>query len=313
MKNNLFLIIGDDNKLIDFNLFKILDGIEYNNNDKINYDMNNNSFQDVLDEASTISLFSSVKVIVVNNFDIDKINNNEIDYLEKYISSKNKDVYIILIANKVDSRKKNYKSFKDNFTVINVSVDDNNMYDYVLNKIKDNGYKIDNVNIEYFISKVGNDINDINNELDKLFIYKFNDKIINREDINLLTFDNIDNIIYEFTNAIIDRDYDRIKIMYDKFMLDNVSIDYLIISIAGSLKTAVIIKLLKSKNKSNQEIAKIINKKEYYVKKMLDRLYSYTIDDLKKYICKLANIDKNIKSGKDNVGKFELFLYDMES
>ena len=47
MKNNLFLIVGEDNKLVEFSLFKILDNIEYDNNNKIIYDMNNNNFIDV--------------------------------------------------------------------------------------------------------------------------------------------------------------------------------------------------------------------------------------------------------------------------
>ena len=139
--------------------------------------------------------------------------------------------------------------------------------EYVSNRINDRGYKISNIDIEYFISKVGNDINNINNELEKIFIYKEEDKIILKKDIDLLVFDNIDNVIYEFTNAILDDDYDKVKSMYDKFLLDNVSVDYLIATLAGSFRTSLIIKLLKNKNMSNLDIGKVINKKEFFVKK----------------------------------------------
>lgn len=314
MKNNLFLIIGDDDKLIDFSLFKILDTIDYDDNNKIVYDMNNNSFVDVLDEASTISLFSSVKVIIVNNVNMDKFNDNDFEYLTRYINSNNENVYIIMMIDKIDARKKYYKIFKDNFSIIDISsFNDNSIYDYIIDRVNNNGYVMDNINVEYFISKVGNNINNINSELDKLFIYKLDDKKICREDIDLLIIDNIDNVIYEFTNAVLDNDYDKVKIMYDKFKLDNISIDYLIATIAGSFKTSLIIKILKSRNMSNLEIAKIIGKKEFFVKKSLDRLYKYTINDLKEYINKLALIDKNFKSGKDNINRFELFLFSKES
>lgn len=313
MKNNLFLIVGEDNKLIDFSLFKILDNIDYDNNNKIIYDMNNSAFSDILDEASTMSLFSSVKVIIVNNFDVDKVSDDEFSYLEKYIGGKNTDVFIVLICNKIDARKKSYKIFKDNFNIINiVDINDDNICDYVVDRIKSNGYSIDNINLDYFINRVGNDINNINSELDKLFIYKLENKKILKEDIDLLIVDNIDNIIYEFTNAIMDNDYDKIKIMYDKFKKDNVSIDYLLISLVGSFRTSLIIKLLKNRNMNNFEIAKIIGKKEFFVKKTLDRLYGYSINDLKKYINKLALIDKNIKTGKDNIDSFELFIFNKE-
>ena len=314
MKNNLFLLIGEDKKLIDFNLHNILDKISYDENNKISYDMNNASFMDVMEEASMVSLFSSIKVIIVDNFVIDNLSDNELDYLEKYINGKNSDVYIIFISNKVDARKKSFKLFKDNCTVISLEeFDSNNVYDYVSNRINDMGYKINKIDIEYFISKVGNDINNINSELDKLFVYKLDDKNIVKEDIDLLIFNNIDNVMYEFTNAILDEDYNKVKTMYDKFILDNVGIDYLIASIAGSLRTSLIIKLLYRKNMSNLDIAKVIGKKEFYVKKSLDRLYRYSVEDLSNYINKLAMIDRNIKNGTDNVGKFELFLFSKES
>lgn len=314
MKSNLFLLVGEDKKLIDFSLFEILNDIEYDDNNKIIYDMDNDSFMDVIEEASMVSLFSPIKVIIVNNFIVDKLSEIELDYLEKYINGKNKDVYIIFISSKVDARKKSYKLFKDNFKVIEVDkVDSSNINDYVINRIKDRGYKIDSINVDYFISKVGNDINNINNELEKLFVYKESDKKILREDIDLLVFDNIDNVIYEFTNAILDNDYEKIKVMYDKFVLDNVSVDYLIATIAGSFRTSLIIKLLSNKNMNNFEIANIIGKKEFFVKKSLDRLYRYTVSDLEGYINKLAMIDRNIKSGKDNVNSFELLLFSKES
>lgn len=314
MKSNLFLLVGEDKKLIDFSLYEILNNIDFDENNKIIYDMNVNNFMDVLEEASMVSLFSSVKVIIVNNFIIDDISEVGLNYLEKYINGNNKDVYIIFISNKVDARKKSYKLFKDNFKIIETDkIYNDNIYNYVSDRIKDRKYKIDSMNIDYFLSKVGNDINNINSELDKLFIYKDSDKKINREDIDLLILDNIDSVIYEFTNAILDNDYDKIKIMYDKFMLDNISFDYLISTVAGSFRTSLVIKILSNRNMTNSDIAKVIGKKEFFVKKSIDRLYQYTIDDLSNYINRLAIIDRTFKSGKDNVGKFELFLFSKES
>lgn len=314
MRSNLSLLVGENKQVIDFNIHEILEQIEYDDNNKIIYDMNTNSFMDVMEEASMVSLFSPVKVIIVNNFNIDIVNDNELEYLERFINSKNKDVYMILVCSKIDARKKSYKLFKDNFSVIDVDkIDTNNIYEYIDNKIKDNGYKIDNYNIDYFLSKVGNDINNINNELDKLFIYKDIDKKILKEDIDLLILDNIDNVIYEFTNAILDEDIDKVKSMYDRFMIDNIGFDYLISTVAGSFRTNLIIKLLYNKNMSNFDIGKVIGKKEYFVKKSLDRLYRYSLDDLKRYINRLAIIDRDFKMGKDNVGRFELFLFSKES
>lgn len=308
--NNLNLIIGEDSKLVNFQLSLILEKIDYVDENKITYDMNESNLSDILDEASMISLFASTKVIIGNNFDISKVNDEEIDYLSKYINCVNKSVYIILIASKIDARVKNYKVFKDNFNIVDTSKNDNSneIYDYVISRIKDNKYKMDKYDIEYFIQKVGNDINNINLELNKLFIYKEDNKEINREDIDLLIIDNIDNVIYEFTNAVIEKNIEKVNYMYNNFKKENVSIDYLISSLANVFRQSLIIKMLYNDNKSNYEIAKVIGKKEFYVKKMLERLYVYSEDNISNMIIKLAKIELDYKSGKSNIDNLELFL-----
>ena len=311
--NNLYLIIGEDSKLIDFYLLEILNKIKFVEDNKIIYDMNINNLNDVLDEASMISLFSSTKVIIGNNFDISKLSDNEIDYLSKYVGNINKDVYIILIASKVDARLKSYKIFKDNFKIIDTSKSDNSsdIYNYVINIINEKNYKVNKYDIEYFISKVGNDINNIKLELDKLFIYKEDDKTIDKEDIDLLIIDNIDNVIYEFTNAVIEKNIQKVSYMYNNFKKENVSIDYLISSLANVFRQILIIKMLYNEGKSNFEIAKVIGKKEFYVKKMLERIYVYSEEDIENLIIRLAKIDYEYKSGKSNIDMLELFLLNM--
>ena len=312
--NNLNLIIGEDKKLIDFYLNEILKKITYTDEDKIIYDMNINALNDVLDEASMISLFSNTKVIIASNFDISKITDNESSYLNSYINNYNKNTYLIFISNKVDSRTKIYKLFKDHFNIIETSKLDNsdNLITYIKEAVKKQKYKIDNQNIIYFIEKVGNDINNINFELNKLFIYKEDDKTILRTDIDLLITDNIDNIIYEFTNAVLENDVNAITKMYHNFKIENINSDYLIASLANIYHQALIIKIMHNNKKSNLEIAKQIGKKEFYVKKMLERIYKYSINDLGNFITKLAKIDYEYKSGISNTDMLELFLLNPE-
>ena len=313
MKNNLNLIIGEDKKLIDFYLDKIISNIDYLEENKITYDMHENNISNIIDEASMISLFASTKIIIGDNFDISKINADEYEYLTKYVNNLNTDAYIILIADKVDARTKNYKIFKDKFNIIDTSKSDthDDLNAYIKNRIKENNYKIDSYDIEYFLEKVGNDINNINTELDKLFIYKEKEKTINREDIELLIIDNIDNVIYEFTNAVLDKDIDKIAKMYHNFKIENVTPDYLISSLSNTFRQSLIIKMLHNSNKSNLDIAKTIGKKEFYVKKMLERLYPYTEEDIGNLIIKLANVDNDIKSGKSNLDSLEMFLINL--
>ena len=308
--NNLYLIIGEDYKLIDFYLSNILNKTNSTKENKITYDLNTDPFISVLDESSMISLFNNPKLIIANNFDLTKLNESDIEYLKKYLQSSNKTNTIILIASKIDARKTTYKILKDNFNIIDTTKCDNNIdiFNYLKEKIHEQKYKMTDNDINYFISKVGNDLNNINSELTKLFIYKEKDKVINSKDIDLLIIDNIDNIIYEFTNAIIENDYNKVVSMYQNFKIQNVSIDYLIAVLSNNFHQLLTIKILKNEGKTNLDISKVIGKKEFYVKKVLEKIYQYTTTDLASYITKLAQIDRNFKSGQTNIDELELFI-----
>ena len=309
------LIIGEDEKNVEYYLNDILSKIDYDNENKIIYDMNTATLSDILDEVSMVSLFSSNKVIIGNDFDISKLSDNDIDYLKRYLDSGSKYGYIILIAKKVDARKASYKLFKDNFNVIDTSKTNNSdfIYRHIRDKVNANKFEISDLDIEYFISRVGNDINNINSELDKLFIYKNDEKIITMDDINKVIINNIDNVIYEFTNAVLENDTSKVISMYNNFKIQNVSFDYLIAILANNFRQVLIIKILASEGKNAYEISKEIGKKEFYVKKMLERVYGYTVSDIAKYIHKLAVIDREFKGGISNIDKLELFLLDKEN
>ena len=138
--NNLNLIIGTNPEQIDLYINNILNKIEYLPENKITYDLSIDTLSSVLDEASMMSLFSDIKVIIGNNFDLNKLNDNDIEYLKGYVKSINKDAYIILIASSVDQRKSSYKIFKEYFKIIDtVKLDSrDDLYKYVNNIIKEN-------------------------------------------------------------------------------------------------------------------------------------------------------------------------------
>ena len=308
--NNLYLIIGSNQEQINFYLYNILKDIDYLKENKITYDLTTSTLSDILDESSMMSLFSTTKIILGINFTLDKLSKNDIEYLTNYLKSPNKDAYIILIANKIDLRVKESKIFKDNFKVIDTTKTNNqeDTITYIKDYITNNNHQINSQNLEYLTNKLGTDIYNINNELDKIFTYLGKEKEITKDTIDLLINDKIDDIIYEFTNAILDNDYNKMIKMYQDLTRENIGSDYFIVSIANSFRQSLIIKILTNQYKSREEITKVIGKKEFYVRKMQERLSNYTETDLTNYLNKLFIIDKNIKTGKSNFDMLELFL-----
>ena len=303
---NVYLITGSNDSVINNTVSDILKQVNCDDNNKIIYNLKENTISDVIEEANTVSLFRSNKVILVYSSSIDKLDDEE---LIMYLNNYNKDVYLIFIVEKSDARKKIVKLINEKgISIDSDNVDKSYNKNYVVSYLKDNGYKMNSNVIECFLSRVSDNINDIRNELDKLFIYKLDDKNISLDDVKLITYDNTDNIIYEFTNALLEKDENKAISMYHSFIDSNMAIDYILASIYNSYKTLYQIKEL-NKNNSIRDISKTIGKKEYYVEKMLYRSMNYNDNELLDIIHTLAMIDKNYKSGLCNpVREVELFI-----
>ena len=291
---NVYLITGSNDSVINNTVSDILKQVNCDDNNKIIYNLKENTISDVIEEANTVSLFRSNKVILVYSSSIDKLDDEE---LIMYLNNYNKDVYLIFIVEKSDARKKIVKLINEKgISIDSDNVDKSYNKNYVVSYLKDNGYKMNSNVIECFLSRVSDNIDDIRNELDKLFIYKLDDKNISLDDVKLITYDNTDNIIYEFTNALLEKDENKAISMYHSFIDSNMAIDYILASIYNSYKTLYQIKEL-NKNNSIRDISKTIGKKEYYVEKMLYRSMNYNDNELLDIIHTLAMIDKNYKSG----------------
>lgn len=280
--------------------------------DTINYDINNVS--DIVNEASTIGMFSLNKFIVINidSYFKDKNDISGINLLEEYFDNYNSNSYLIFICNSdtIDSRKKIVNLIKKNGIVKKIEANDSYITDYINGYLKDNGYSINNSDVIYFINRVGSNINNITNELDKLILYKINDKIITKSDIDLLTIENIDDSIYELVNAILKNDSKKAIKLYYNFINNGMDVNQMIAIVGSQIRLLYQVKRLHNKGKSNEEIAKILEFKNVYrVKYLLSDSYYYSEDDLLKYLSKLSDIDKEIKtSNQDGNMLFELFI-----
>ena len=312
MMKNFYLLYGNDNEYINKRINNLINDLHVDINDVIRYNLQEDNITSVIEEASMNSMFNSHKVIIVKFNLKDDLN---IDLLENYMCCYNKDNYIVfyIINDKLDTRKKIYKLFLKYGKIEEVSNNKDNIFKYVKDKISENNYDILYGDISYFISKIGNNINNIDNELDKLFLYKLDDKIINRDDIDNIVVSVMDDEIFAITDAVVNNDVSRSMLLYNEFMNKNYDPIQIIGLLANQFHFLFQVKYLYNQSKSHDEIAKILDVHPYRVKIAVSNLYKYTESDLLHYISRLAVLDKKIKSGQINKSMgLELFLIDKD-
>lgn len=309
---NFYLLYSSDGAILNKEINDLEKKLDISDNDIIYYNIDD--IDGIINEASTIGMFSLNKFIIINmdSYFKNKKDIPNINLLENYFDSYNSNSYLVFVCNSVsiDSRKKIVNLIKKYGIVKKLEVNDNYLNDYVNNYLKDNGYKINNGDVVYFINRVGNNINNVTNELDKLMLYKINDKIINRNDIDLLTVENIDDSIYDLVNCILKNDNEKAIKLYNNFINNGMDVNQIVAIIAAQIRLLYQVKRLYNSGKSNDEIAKILEFKSVYrVKYLLSDSYYYSESDLVKYLSKLADIDNAIKtSNGDGNMLMQLFI-----
>lgn len=297
---NFYLYYGNDKSILN----KVIDDLKkrlvINDDDVIYYDIED--VNNIIDEALTISMFSPYKFIVIDSTSYlsEKKDVTNIKLLEEYFEHFNSNSYLIFISNKdnVDSRKKLVKLITSKGVCKKLEATIEYLNKYVSDYLSNYGYKMNNLDITYFLNRVGNDINNISNELDKLMLYKIEDKIITKDDISLLVEENIDNPIYDLVGFVLKNEKNKAIKLYNTFIQNGMDAAGLIPMMASQIRLLFQVKRLYNQGKSNDDIAKILEFKSVYrVKYLLSDSYYYSEDDLLKYLSKLADLDKKIKLG----------------
>lgn len=309
---NFYLLYGEDKALLNKEIEDLKKKLSINEDDIIYYDIEN--INDIIDEAQTISMFSLNKFIIIDSASYlsDKKEIANIKLLEDYFEHYNTNSYLVFVSNKdnIDSRKRLVKLITSKGKSKKVEATTDYLSKYINDYVTSNGYKINSLDITYLLNRVGTNINNITNELDKLMLYKIENKQITKEDINKLVEENIDNPIYDLVGFILKNENSRALKLYNNFTQNGMDAASLIPIIASQIRLLFQVKRLYNQGKSNDEIAKILEFKSVYrVKYLLSDSYYYTEEDLIKYLSKLADLDKNIKLGLvDSKTQLELFI-----
>lgn len=306
---NFYLIYGTNKNIIERKIKEIANKYEIDNNNIIRYNFKDNQTRDIIEEASMNSMFIQNKLIIVEtNLKEDNLNTEE---LEKYIEHYNKNSYIVFVSytDKIDTRKKIYKLFLKHGKIEEATLNQNDLYSFIKRLLEENKYEMNNYDINYLITKTGNNIDNIENELNKLFLYKMNNKTIDKVDIDDIVIENIDNEIFTITDAVVKNDIKKSLDLYNEFMNKSYEVTQIIGLLANQFRFLYQVKHLTNNSKNQEEISKYLEVHPYRVKLAMQNIYNYTEKDLLHYLDRLATLDKKIKKGElDKNTGLELFL-----
>ena len=303
----IYLLYGTKN----FNIKRKLKKIE-ENFDKFNishYDLENDDIKNVIDDAETISLFEDDKLIICENANMfTGSTSKDSEIIEKYLKYLNPNTTLVFIVynEKLDERKKITKLVKKLGKIMEFN-ENINAKDLIKENLK--GYNISPQNIDLLIERVGNNPLMLESEIEKLKIYKDDDKNIKSEDIIKLTNKNIDTDVFKLIDCIVKNNKIKALEIYQEMLKTGEEPIKIIIILANQFRIMYQAKELIKRGLSEKDIASTLKLHPYRVKLALQNSREYDSKTLLKFISELADIDINIKTGKINKDlALELFI-----
>ena len=303
----VYLLFGTKDYSINNEIKKICKNIDDMNISR--YDLNNDLTSLVIEDAKTISLFGDKKIVIADNANMFTASTSkDSEIIEAYLKNINEytDLIFIVHSDKIDARKKITKAIKEKGKIIEFN-DDLDAVSLIRRLFKD--YNIEYSDIKLLIDRVGNNPLIITNEINKIKIYKGNDKNITSEDILNLTNKIIEIDVFKLIDYIVKKDKENALELYNEMLKVNEEPIKIIVILANQFRIMYQSKELLKKGYSEKDIASILKIHPYRVKLAIQNSRNYTSEMLLKYLNDLADIDIGIKTGTINKDlALELFI-----
>lgn len=313
----IYLIYGKETLLLEKKCTEILKKEQIDEYSISKYDLENDSLNTILEDATTISMFSSKKAIIVTNSYIftattkKSLIEQNTDLLLDYLEHRNPDTILIFIipSEKLDERKKITKQCRKIATITEINTVKN-----IGQIVKEmfGEYQIDQATTQLFIDRVGDNLRILEQECEKIKTYKNEEKTITKEDILNLTAKNIDIDIFKLIENIILKKKQQALESYQEMLKRNEEPIKIIIMLANQFRIMYQAKELNKKGYTANDIASTLEIHPYRLKLALEKSYNFSSSILLNYLEKLADLDSNIKSGLvDKNLALELFILEI--
>ncbi len=274
----------------------------------ITFNMENDSLDSVLEEASYFSMFDDKKCIIVKNASIFSSSKDssktkeDSQKLLNYLEHENKNTLLIFVSSKKgDSKKKIYKLLKDNNNVFEFPSLTKTEMKNELNKIVlENKYKIDDNSLWFIINNSFNNLDIALNELNKIFLFYNEPTTIKYEDVKELVSKVVVDNNFNIVDSIINRDLENSLKYLKELKILKVEPTVILALLYREFRLMLSILIYEDNKYKESEIESQLKLAPWQYQKIKNNLRKYNKRELEESIINLSEIDFKLKSGLIN-------------
>jgi DNA polymerase-3 subunit delta len=168
---------------------------------------------------------------------------------------------------------------------------------WIKSQVSEKQGKISNQAVDKIASYVGPNLRLINNEIEKLILFKEQGQEINEDDVDLMVKAKLDTNIFNFIDAIGSKEKSKaLKLLHDQ-LESGENIQYLLSMINYQFRNLLLVKELLETGYNQYNLGKEIKMHPYVIKKTVQQCSKYELVYLKMIYQKILDLDSAIKAG----------------
>ena len=292
----IYIFTGDNDFLIKSEVSNLINTFNSTNRDFDIEKLDGDSLtlDQLKENLSTLSFFTSKRIIILQ--DLDKIKNIG-DEIKEIFKNLDTELELIIIAKGIDKRSSLYLTLKKqgNFKEYK-KLSGYDLIRWSESYINKNKVEISNNDLSYLISRVGDDQFLLKNELDKLMLLG---NEITKKEINELTDQSINSKIFDLLNSAFEGNKNRTLQLYDEQRYLKVEPELILSMISWQLTNLAFVVL--GENLRQDELMEVSKLSPYTIsntKKLINKIdYSKLVE----LISELSDIDYKIKTSSFNL------------
>lgn len=250
----------------------------------------------LIDLAETLPFFAERRVILVENSGFFKKSTEE---LAAYMTELPETSYFIFAEEDVDKRGKMYKQVKKHGSVVEFKRQtDAVLMQWILGTLKKENKKITRSVMELFLSKTGNDMELITQELEKLLCYTMEKDIIEAEDVEAICANQISGKIFDMVEAIGRKESKRaLDLYYDLLMLKEPAMRILFL-VTRHFQILMQLSDMMGGGFDYKSMASKVGVPEFAVRKYTGQARAFEGKRLEQIVRECVQTEENIKTGQ---------------
>ncbi len=302
----VYFFYGDEDFNIEKEIDKLKKGLDKNFLEMSFKTYDNPKFPDLISVLRSQPMMFGKMLVIINCLDYftKTFDDKQIKEIESALENNNENLDIAFVAvlpreggKKLDSRKKLFKVLAKHNAKECASIPSYKtaeLEDWVKKSAKSKSLKINPDAVTALISQVGNNLRQLDGELEKLKLMCFPDKIATKEMVKEICISNED--LFAFSDYLMVGEKDKALLEYRKLLEKKYPLEILS-TLQTMLRRWIVIKA-RASELTPFELGKLTGQHEYVVKLSIQKLKKTNLKDLVKMKKNLTEAEFKIKSGQ---------------